>query len=302
MFDPFCKHSLNAKVPSEGSFRSVSVNISDFNSLSASQDATTSGYYINHRVAAGIEDCIGTCTMDNGVTTVVSPGDSSWATTLGTANNDAFRAVATAVRFQYTGPQLSAQGYWRIMKTGRSNDITDVTNTSLPISPSNLSGLYWDYSCQDMAKGVTVFINKVHPAANNFVVPTSEEPNNSHEKVTIFGLGLASTATLTVELRQTLEVAPVAGTMAALVATPNHVQSPQLSQIHSKVTSSLDTVMGTISQVSNKVQSVVSGHIWDAIKSFGGQALNYLGKQAMGALEGFGTEALEALPEMIAML
>lgn len=154
MFDPFCKHSLNAKVPSEGSFRSVSVNISDFNSLSASQDATTSGYYINHRVAAGIEDCIGTCTMDNGVTTVVSPGDSSWATTLGTANNDAFRAVATAVRFQYTGPQLSAQGYWRIMKTGRSNDITDVTNTSLPISPSNLSGLYWDYSCQDMAKEI----------------------------------------------------------------------------------------------------------------------------------------------------
>lgn len=277
MFDPFCKHSLSAKVPSEASCRSVSANIADFATTAASQDATTSDYYIARRFRAGLDENTSNCTMDNGSITVSTASDSSWVSL---SDMETYRVVASAVRFRYTGPPLSASGWFRIYKTSGGRDIDTATAVGYPDDLSSLTGLFWDYSPQELAKGVTVFINAIALDAKHFKPPTNANVGEAHEGVAIFGVGLESGATITAELRQTIEFIPYANTTGALVATPNHPVSPPIATAHSKLTGLVHVAVGNAQQVGQKVLGHAKQSIWDSIKSIGGQVLQK-GEQAL---------------------
>lgn len=300
MFDPFCKHSLSAKVPSESSHRSVSANIADFATITASQDVTTSDYYMCQRYGAGLDFPMADGTMNNSVMTGASGVNSSWQ---GLNDLDTYRVVACAVRFRYTGPPLSASGWFRIYKTVSGDGITAATANNWPDSLSDLTGLYWDYSPSELAKGVTVFMNKSNPLAETYVDSGDVEQREAHEAVTLFGVGLESGATVTAELRQTIEFVPVANTTGALVATINHPHIPAIQQAHSKLTGAVHVAVGNAKQVGATVFNHAKASLWDTLKTVGGsifsQGINALGDHLQSNATGFVNAITQGLPMLM---
>jgi hypothetical protein len=300
MFDPFCKHSLSAKVPSESSHRSVSANIADFATITASQDATTLDYYMSRRYGVGLDLPLGTAVMNNSVTSSASAVNSSWYSL---SDIETYRVVAAAVRFRYTGPPLSASGFFRIYKVASGDHITVATAKSWPDSLSDLTGLYWDFSPSELAKGVTVFLNKSNPLAETYIDIDDVEQREAHEACQIFGVGLESGATVTAELRQTIEFVPVANTTGALVATINHPKIPAIQHAHSKLTGAIHVAVGNAKQVGSQVYNHAKASLWDTLKQAGSsiftQGISALGNHLQENASGFIDAITQGLPMLL---
>lgn len=293
MVDPYCHHALSAKVPSEGSYRTVSANISDYNSYSPSQDVTTSDYYIATRYVAGLDQTRSVLTMNNSAVSAVGSYDSVWQSTL--TDIDQYRIVNAAVRITYTGAPLSAQGYVRITKVPPSS----VSGAEWPDSLSELTGLYWDYTPKELMEGVTVLLHPTAMTYKSLYGLASSEPLSTYEGVQIMAVGLASSATISMELRQTIEFIPNAGTTSALVATPNTKQHSAVDHHLSKITSTAHIFKGA----AHKVTTSIGNHIWGAIKDATGKAIG-AGKQwamqkASAAISDIPGALLDSLPELV---
>jgi hypothetical protein len=292
MVDPYCHHALSAKVPSEGAYRTVSANISDYNSYSASQDATTSDYYIAQRYVVGLDNTVTGLTMDNSTVSAESSSDSIYQASL--TDLDQYRVVNAAVRITYTGAPLNAQGYVRITKVSPSS----TTGAEWPDSLSELAGLYWDFTPHELMEGVTVLL---HPTILSYKSLYGLASNNAlatYEGVQIMAVGLASTATIAIEIRQTIEFVPYASTTAALVATPNHKQHPMVDSHLSKIASTAHIFKGP----AHKVSTAIGHHIWDAIKGAASKTWDagkqWIATEAGNALSTATDSIVDSLPEL----
>jgi len=272
MFDPFCEHALSAKVPSQGAFRSVSANISDFVTLGVKADVTTADNYIAVRYACGLDAGIHSDgVMNNSVVTVMSASDSSYQASL--TDISTYRVVCAAVKFRYTGAPISASGFFRIYKLSNGAAGTTIGG-HFPDQLSDIGGLYWDYTPMELAKGVTVFLNANTPDAKGFNGAGNATQKSFHEGCALFGVGLDSAATITCELRQTIEFTSLNGTTASLIATPNHPFIPAIEQASSHLAGNLHVATGDTKSVGAQVKAAAGKGLWDTIKYYGSKALD----------------------------
>jgi len=287
MVDPFCQHAYSAKVPSEGSFRTVSANISDYSSLVPSVDATSADNYICARSGSGLKMMKSmACTMNAGVVTYVPVIDSSWAARL--THLHKYRVVCSAVRITYTGAPLSAQGYVRITKTSSGDpDIAGDTPKSL----SDLNGHHWDFSASELIKGVTIVQHPSSPEYKQFQANTASS-SETYEDVQLMAVGLASTASFSYEVRQTIEYLPLAGTSASLIATPNVPQSSVIDSLLSWISSKAHISSGSITSATKAIGNVVNQGV--------NQVLQSAGSSIWSSLEGLASDALGFIPEALA--
>jgi hypothetical protein len=250
--DPFCKSSLSAKRSCFGDFRTLTANISDILTVGTSTDAGSGNEYIAYRAAAGLKANQVKCTMLGDEITSVSVFNSSWIAAFGDSN---YRVVGYAVRAVYTGPILTAAGWFRVFKTGPVKSITSTSaaGSGMPDKPGDVTCYYWDFSPTELMKGVTVFLNAVTPDADNFDDNDSTAMSKDWEGFSLFGMGLDPAATVTFEIRQVIEINPIAGSLEALSATPNAQHNSFVDTAFASLSGKVDLIEGPVGRATKEI-------------------------------------------------
>jgi hypothetical protein len=127
---------------------------------------------------------------------------------------------------------------------------------------------------------VTVILHPVDPAYKRFFDMDNATVPMFYEAVDIKAVGLASTATISIETRQTIEFIPAPASTSSLVATPNHKSHSIIDNTLSKVSDTLHIHNGTLSSMASWVKDHVGG------------ALNGLFSAGLQKVGGYVTEAL----------
>lgn len=292
MFDPFCDHALTAKVPSAGSYKTCTAAISDFYSYIPTTDSGNSDEYIAVRRQAGLLDFNCNAEMTNGVISLATNvTDSAYYSTI--TDLQSYRVVCSAVRVTYIGAPLNAQGFFRIFKIS-GGSIGSTSSDPFPTSLSTLSGNYYDFTATQLMEGVTVFLNKISPNAKVLNPLTSTDVAASHEQFAIIGTGLSTTGTLIIESRQVIEFTAKMGSTAALVATPNHKETPWYSTLASHMASAIPFIEGSV----QKVGAAVKTHASSGLKQLASTGFKYAIGKATQAIESGLADGFELLPEL----
>lgn len=298
--NPFAPGANKAKVRSDGCCATVSMSIPDSFTVSTSTDAGNSDKYMCKRFSPNMAQQIVTCTMNNGTVSAVAPANSRWYSSIGDA--ETYRIVSAACRIVYRGPPLTAKGSFRIWRLC-ATDIAQASGGAWPEAYGEVAHEYYDFSCSELMKGVTVLLFRMDPQSKNFQdIPTLLN-HECWQGFQIMGTGLDDDATLMVDWREVIEFTPHCNTLASQVATPGLPQAPQIEKAASKLSETSGVFTGAVNDVlkkhKHKAGNIATQFINKAASAIGGQVvkqgLDWAAGSALDAIETFGAEALGGL-------
>jgi len=223
--------------------------------MSTRVDATYGWNYQCERFATGLYENRASCVMDAGKVTTITPTNSKW---MGTYASMPYRVVSSAARFTYTGPILTASGWFRIYKTGGVKDIGYSTPSlsGMPDEIDDYGQAYWDFTASELMKGVTVFLNPITPDAENFLPNNSTEVRSEWEGIAIFGLGVDIDGSIHVEQRQVIEVTPIPGDLLSFSSTPNEPKNSILDNLYGQLSQAVGLLQGSPMAVTKQIASL----------------------------------------------
>lgn len=208
--------------------------------------------------------------MNDDKVTVATAASSIWYTDLGEA--ESYRVVGAACRITYTGPPLTASGRIRIWRLCGADMETGIGG-AWPKSFGTTGPEFYDYSCAELSKGVTVFLYRMDPQSKVFEDISSLELGDCWQGFQLMALGLDASASLVLDWRQTIEYTPKCGTLSAQIASSTPASNPALDKVLGLTSQTMKVVNGPIQKVLEWGQSHIGKVAGQLIKSGAQSAL-----------------------------
>lgn len=268
--NPFCAASDQSQWPSVSGISTVPLKTRDYFPLAAQADQTNGGYSQVVRVTQNLQGCALTfVTSGYNVNALLGVLDSNvWANIGDLA--DEIRPVSTAVRVKYMGPPLYAQGVYRLAIVPHGKDATTITPLTVwPDVAGDVSGKILTVSAQELAQGVTVFLSPTSMEGHLFESGLHTDWEDHCEGLSIFGAGLAASATISLEMNQTWEIVPKIGQRATTMVKPNPSPTSILPAFISDARNKINFVAGG--------EEVVDKFVYNTAKNVLGRICDYMG-------------------------
>lgn len=286
--NPFCSDDSAPQISGYGSVSSVPMRVFDAHLVSASQESSTSNYYIARRYGIGPASGFVDLTMDNGVTDgIASVNDSTYTASATWAS--LMRNTQGALHIKYTGTALYATGMFSICILPDGNSMWSAygTGNNYPSSYGYQAARIMRVSATDLLNsGLTVSLQPTGPESRIWENLGSTNPVSAWQSCQIIGVGLASDATISVEVRQSWELTPESGTQQATMGRLPPVLIDGEEEVSNRLSRGLNFVTGNVKHFGR----IVSEKAADAIVAVASHRLGIQGAGSTGHFLGYGNE------------